>query len=142
MTLVDLNLLLYAVDEAAPDHDRAQAWWDALLSSGETVALAWSVLLGFVRLTTRATIFRHPLTVEEALDYVAGWLALPNVTAPEPGPRHTAVLAELLHPLGSGGNLVPDAHLAALAIERGATLCSRDGDFARFAGLRWRDPLR
>lgn len=142
MKVVDLNLLLYAVDEAAPDHDQARAWFDGLLSSPETVALPWAVLLGFVRLTTRATVFRHPLGVDEALDYVEGWLGRPNVTTPEPGPRHAAVLRELLRPLGAGGNLTTDAHLAALAIEHGAQLCSRDADFARFAGLRWVDPLR
>jgi toxin-antitoxin system PIN domain toxin len=140
--LLDVNLLLYAVDESAPDHGRAKAWLEEVLSSSETVALPWVVLLAFLRLTTRATVFANALTPDEALDLVEGWLALPNVAVVHPGPRHAALLRELLAPLGTAGNLTTDAHLAALAREHGASLCSRDADFSRFPGLRWVDPLR
>ncbi len=142
MKLLDLNLLLYAVDEASPHHDVARPWIEATLSGPETVALAWSVLLGFVRLSTRATVFEEPLEVDEALDLVDGWLAQPPTTVVHPTDRHAAVLRSLLAPLGTAGNLTTDAHLAALSIEHGAELCSADADFTRFPGVRWASPLR
>jgi toxin-antitoxin system PIN domain toxin len=99
-------------------------------------------VLAFVRLSTRATVFTNPLTAEQALDLVDEWLALPPVTVVHPGRRHAAILRELLSAVGTAGNLVSDAHLAALAIEHGAELCSCDADFSRFPGVRWVDPLR
>jgi uncharacterized protein len=140
--LPDVNLLLYAFDEVSPRNAAARTWLDATLSGSETVALAWAVLTGFVRLSTHATIFEQPLEVGEALDIVDGWLAQPCTTVVRPTARHTAVLRELLGPLGSAGNLVNDAHLAALAIEHGAVVYSRDNDFSRFPGVRWVDPLQ
>jgi len=140
--LPDLNLLIYAIDERSPSHPSARDWWNATLSGTETVALAWSVLLGFVRLTTNARVMQRPLTTDEAIDYVERWLAPPLTVAIEPSPRHAAHLRDLLRPLGSAGNLATDGHLAALAIEHGARLCSADHDFGRFAGLDWIDPLR
>jgi uncharacterized protein len=140
--LIDVNLLLYAVDEASPQHERARSWLEATLSGSETVALPWVALLAFVRLVTRAAVFMDPLTPDEALDFVDGWLTQPSVVVVHPTDRHAAVLRELLHPLGTAGNLTTDAHLAALAIEHGATLFSADADFSRFPGLRWVDPLR
>ncbi len=142
MKLLDVNLLVYAADETALLHKPALKWVEATLSGPETVAFAWLVLVGFVRLVTNPRIFGDPLGVEQALDVVDGWLAQPAVTVVHPTTRHTAVLRDLLTPLGSAGNLTSDAHLAALAIEHGATLCSCDNDFARFSGLRWTDPLR
>lgn len=142
MRLLDLNLLLYALDESSPLHDDARPWVERTLSGPETVAVAWNVLLGFIRLSTRAAVFASPLRVEEALDIVAGWLEQPAVTVIHPTERHAAVLRELLAPLGTGGNLTSDAHLAALAIEHGAELCSTDADFSRFPGLRWVHPFR
>lgn len=141
MRLPDVNVLLYAVDETSPRFAPAHRWVQDLLRGTETVALAWPVALAFVRLTTKASIMTDPLAVDTALDIVDGWLARPNVVVVGPTDRHAAVLRELLAPLGTGGNLVSDAHLAALAIEHGAELCSCDADFSRFAGLRWHDPL-
>jgi hypothetical protein len=106
------------------------------------VALTWTTLVGFVRLSTRANLFERPLEPAEALDLVDGWLVQPCTTVVHPTERHAAVLRELLTPLGTAGNLTTDAHLAALAIEHGALLCSCDADFSRFPGLRWIDPLR
>jgi uncharacterized protein len=103
--------------------------------------MAWSVLLGFVRLGTQPALFEQPLSSDEALDLVDGWQDQPCVTVIHPTDRHASVLRELLAPLGTAGNLTSDAHLAALAIEHGALLCSCDSDFARFSGLRWVDPL-
>lgn len=142
MKLLDVNLLLYAIDERSPRHEAARSWLDATLSGTETVALPWTVLLAFVRLTTRAAVFEHPLTADEALDVVDAMLAQPCTTVVHPTDRHAAVLRELLADTGTAGNLTTDAHLAALAIEHGAQLCSCDADFSRFPGLRWDDPLR
>jgi len=137
----DLNLLIYAVDERAPHHAAALPWWNATLSGSETVGLAWSVLLGFVRLTTNPRVVQAPLASDAALDYVDRWLAHSVTTVIEPTSRHAGVLRDLLGTTGTAGNLVADAHLAALAIEHGGALCSADHDFGRFRGLEWVDPL-
>ncbi len=142
MKLLDVNLLLYAVNANAALHSRARAWLEGILTGTETVAFSWNVLLAFLRLATRPGLFERPLPVETALDLVDRWLAQPPATVIHPGPRHLRILRDLLAPWGTGGNLTSDAHLAALAIEHGAELCSCDADFARFPGLRWRNPLR
>lgn len=142
MRLVDANLLLYAVDAQSPRHREARGWLEGRLSGSETVAFSWSVLLAFLRLSTNPRVFARPLAGERAFDVVEAWLAQPCATVVHPGDRHAIVLRRLLASSGMAGNLVSDAHLAALAIEHGAELCSCDTDFARFAGLRWVDPLR
>ena len=141
MKLTDVNLLIYATDETSPRFDSAMRWVEQLLNGDETVAFSWTVLLAYLRLTTKPQIVASPLTADQALDTIDGWLRLPQVIVVNPTDRHVSVRRELLAPLGTGGNLTADAHLAALAIEHGATLCSSDGDFRRFAGLRWEDPL-
>lgn len=141
MKLPDVNLLLYAADETAELHEPARKWVESVLSGAETVAFAWVALLGFVRLSTSAYAGGERWRAGQALDLVDLWLARPNASVVHPTPRHAAVLRDLLTPLGAGGNLTTDAHLAALAIEHGATLCSSDHDFSRFKGLDWVDPL-
>ena len=141
MILTDVNLLLYAVDSTSPRHAVARAWLERCLSGTESFALAWSVLTAFVRLSTRPAVFERPLTTTEAFDLGAGWLAQPPVVVVHPTETHHITLRDLLQPLGTAGNLVPDAHLAALALEHGAMIASSDHDFARFAGVRWADPL-
>ncbi len=141
MILVDANLLIYAVNQDAPMNRRAKPWLESVLSGKETVGLSWNVLLAFLRLTTRPGLFRRPLPVDTAFDLVASWLDQTPATIVHPGPRHLSVLRELLQPMGTGGNLTSDAHLAAVAIEHGAELCSSDTDFARFPSLKWRNPL-
>jgi hypothetical protein len=141
MILVDANLLIYAVNADAPLNRKAKSWVESALSARETVGFSWNVLLAFLRLTTRPGLFRRPLPVGTAFDLVASWLDQPSAVIVHPGPRHLQVLRELLLPLGAGGNLTSDAHLAALAIEHRAELCSSDTDFARFKGLKWRNPL-
>jgi toxin-antitoxin system PIN domain toxin len=141
MKLPDVNLLVYAVDETSPLHERALPWLDATLSGTEPVGFAWSVLIGFVRITTRAQILANPVPVEMAFNIVEAWLAQPNALVLHPTERHLAVLRGLIEPLGTAGNITSDAHLAALAIEHGAEVCSADIDFARFRGLRWSNPL-
>jgi hypothetical protein len=139
--LPDVNLLVYAADETARNHERALAWVETTLSGTETVAFAWLVLIGFVRITTNPRSVARPWSAAQALDVVDGWLGQPAVTVVHPTDRHAAALRDLLVPLGTAGNLTSDAHLAALAIEHGATLYSADVDFSRFPGLRWVDPL-
>lgn len=141
MRLLDLNLLVYAMDASSPRHEPARNWLDETLSGAATVAFAWHVLVGFIRLSTRSAVFARPLTVDESLDVVDGWLQQPCVTVVHPTERHAGVLRGLLAPLGAAGNLTSDAHLAALAIEHGAQLCSTDVDFSRFSGVQWIDPL-
>lgn len=141
MRLIDANLLLYAIDERSPRHLQARPWLEETLSGTETVAMAWIAVVAFLRLSTNPVVFEQPLEVEEALDVIDGWLSQPCTTVIHPTDRHATVLRELLTPLGAAGNLTSDAHLAALAIEHGAELCSCDTDFARFSGLRFHDPL-
>lgn len=141
MKVTDVNLLLYAVDSSSPRHAAARQWLEAQLSGVETFAFPVSVLLAFVRLSTQARIFSSPFTPDEAFDLVEEWLAQPCATTIGPGDRHLVLVRELLEPFGAAGNLVSDAHLAALAIEHGAELCSADNDFARLPRVRWSNPL-
>ncbi len=142
MILVDANLLIYAIDRDSPHHKPARKWVEAALSGSTTVGLAWGVILAFLRLTTRPGILRRPMSAETALGFVDEWLSLPAVETVVPGDRHWQVFRNLLKAAGTAGNLTSDAHLAALAIERGATVFSADSDFARFPGLRHENPLR
>jgi hypothetical protein len=139
--VLDANLLLYATDERSPRHQAARSWLEAQLSGEETIAFAWVVLLAFVRLSTNPVVFRRPLSPQRAFDVVDRWLGQPGAVVIHPGDRHSVVVRELLGRLGTAGNLVNDAHLAALAIEHGAELNSCDADFSRFSGLRWSNPL-
>jgi uncharacterized protein len=139
--LIDANLLIYAVDADAPQHTHARRWLEDVLSSDTPVGLAWVVLLAFLRVTTRDGVLVRPLPPDAALDYVDGWLKQPNVEPVSPGPNHWPLLRMLLHAAGTAGNLSSDAHLAAMALERGAILCSTDNDFKRFPGLDHRNPI-
>ncbi|HVE68559.1 MAG TPA: type II toxin-antitoxin system VapC family toxin [Solirubrobacteraceae bacterium] len=140
MKLADVNVLVYAVDAGAVHHDAAREWLEAALSGAETVAFAWTAIMGFLRVATHPAASDDPFSVDEAIDLVEGWLGQPPAVVVNPTERHSAILRDLLGPLRVGGDLVPDAHLAALAIEHGAELVSFDNDFARFAGLRWVNP--
>jgi uncharacterized protein len=139
--VVDANLLIYAVDRDAPRHPPARRWLEDVLSAPRPVGFAWSVLLAFLRVTTRPGILVRPLASRDALAYADEWLQQPNAVTVVPGPHHWRILRKLLDASGTAGNLTSDAHLAALAIEQGATLCSTDYDFRRFAGLDHVDPL-
>jgi toxin-antitoxin system PIN domain toxin len=141
VTLSDVNVLLYAYDTSSAQHARARAWLEERLSGVEAFGFAWATLLVFVRLVTNPRVFESPLRVEESLDIVDAWLSAPSATVLHPGPRHAVLLRQLLEPLGTAGNLTTDAHLAALALEHDAELCSADADFSRFPGLRWSNPL-
>lgn len=139
--LVDVNILLYAVNEAASEHERAAAWLDAALNGNRRLGLPWESLTAFVRLSTNARAVTLPLQPGDAWSLVEAWLAAPAAWVPLPTDRHAAVLGDLVRRYRAAGKLVPDAHLAALAIEHGAEVISTDTDFARFTEIRWRNPL-
>ena len=140
MILVDVNLLVYAKMAPMPEHEAARAWLEGRMSGIEGVGLPWASLLGFVRLTTNPRIFERPLPVDAAWRQIEEWRSLPPVFMPEPAARYPDILGALMREVG-GARHVPDAHLAALALEYGLTLQTTDRDFARFSGLSWEDPL-
>lgn len=141
MILVDANLLIYAIDSDSPQHGRARPWLEQTLSGTEPVGLPWIVILAFIRITTRHGILRRPLPPGDALAYVQDWLEQPCTEIIVPGEHHWPILFRLLEATGTAGNLTSDAHIAALALEHGAAVCSTDHDFARFPGIRHVNPL-
>ena len=141
MILIDANILLYASNTAAAEHAKARDWLDRQLGGMARVGLPWLTLLAFLRIATNPRAFPRAMTMALAWRQVSEWLACEPTWIPGPTERHSEILGELLALPGVQGNLVPDAHLAALAIEHGLTLCTTDGDFARFPRLRCRNPL-
>lgn len=141
MILVDANLLVYAANRDAPEHEATREWLDDRLNGTARVGLPWSSVLAFVRIVSNQAILRRAVTPAEAWHQVQQWLSCETTWMPVPGARHAEVLGSLLERRFMSSRLVPDAHLAALAIEHGLTLCSTDGDFAKFTGLTWENPL-
>ena len=139
--LVDANLLLYAYDPRAAEHERSKRWLEASLSGQPLVRFAWLSIWAFLRISTNPRVFERPLTMTEAEAAVAAWLAQPVAGILEPGERHWDILRALTRHGQTSGPLIMDAALAAIAIEHGATLYTTDRDFARFDGLRWENPL-
>ncbi|MBP1823161.1 type II toxin-antitoxin system VapC family toxin [Mycobacterium sp. OAE908] len=140
MKIVDANVLLYAVNSAAEHHNASRRWLDGALSGADTVGLAWVPLLAFIRLTTKVGLFPTPLRTADAMRQVDEWCTAPGAVVIGPTPRHSELLSGLLSHVGTGGNLVNDAHLAALALEHRAGIVSYDSDFGRFNGVRWETP--
>ncbi|MCB1291382.1 type II toxin-antitoxin system VapC family toxin [Mycolicibacterium sp.] len=140
MKIVDANVLLYAVNSASEHHRTSRRWLDDALSGSDTVGFAWMPLLAFVRLTTKVGLFPSPLLPGEAILQVNEWLAPPSAVVVGPTARHADVLGGLLAGVGTGGNLVSDGHLAALAVEHRATIVSYDSDFSRFKSVEWLTP--
>ena len=140
MHLADANVLLYAINPSTAQHRRARDWLDDALGGTETVGFTWTVLLAFIRISTSPAIFERPLEASVACEVVRAWLSRSSAAIVEPTSRHLDVLAGLLAEAGTAGNIVPDAHLAAIAVEHGATVVSFDADFSRFAGVRWSRP--
>ena len=141
MILVDANLLIYASDQRSSFHQKAQEWLDQKLTGPGRVGLPWSSILAFLRVTTNPRIYERPAATNEAWQRVTAWLGCRPVWIPHATERHAEILGQLLALPGIRGKLIPDADLAALAIEHGLILCSSDGDFARFSSLRWQNPL-
>jgi hypothetical protein len=139
--LVDTNLLVYAADEASPFHTAARPWLEGQLSGPTGVGLCWQALNGFVRVVSNPRIAPNPMPIANAWSLAREWLDLEFTFSPEPTHRHADILATLM-PFVTRSELVPDAHLAALAMEYGLVLCSTDADFDRFPGLNWENPLK
>jgi toxin-antitoxin system PIN domain toxin len=139
--LVDANLLIYSRVSSFPQHEMARSWLDSQLNGTLKVGLPWASLLGFVRLVSNPRVFERPETIPGAWEQVEEWLDCPTAWIPLPTENHRRTLAALIQAGSLRANHVPDAHLAALAIEHGLTLCSSDADFSRFAGLVWENPL-
>jgi uncharacterized protein len=141
MILVDANLLLYAANRNAPEHAIARPWLDAQLSGHARVGLPWPSLLAFLRLATNPLVVRQPATMPVAWQQIKEWLGADPAWVPLPTDRHAELVGRFCAESWMTSRLVPDAHLAALAIEHGLTLCSTDGDFGKFPGLTWQNPL-
>jgi uncharacterized protein len=141
MIIPDINLLLYAYDSDSPFHVKASAWWERCLSGAELVGMPLVVLFGFIRVSTHARVFQNPMSILEASEIVQSWLESPVAQILEPGSDHMHQVLKLLGLVGTAGNLVSDAQIAALAIEYGAVLHTADADFSRFPGLRWFNPI-
>lgn len=141
MILLDVNVLVRAFHAGTPDHARYRAWLEATIASDEPFGVAELVLSGFVRVATHPRVFDPPAPTGDALAFAAALRSQPNAVIVAPGPRHWGIFERLCVASGAKGNLVPDAYLAALAIESGSEWVTTDRDFSRFAGLRWRHPL-
>lgn len=141
MILVDANLLLYATNRAAREHEPASRWLESQLNGTAPVGLPWESLMAFYRITTNPRVLRRPLRAVEAWELIREWLRFPVVWTPGPTERHATVLEDLVNRHHVTGDLVPDAHLAAIAIQHGLEICSADTDFARFPEVTWRNPL-
>jgi uncharacterized protein len=139
--LSDVNVLVYAFDESSPDHAGYSAWLQALVSSEQAYAMSELVLSAFLRIVTNPRIFSRPASMHNALAFTELLREQPTCVRLEPGARHWGIFARLCREVGVKGDLVPDAYLAALAIESGAELATADRGFARFSDLRWRHPL-
>jgi uncharacterized protein len=139
--LVDANLLLYAYHPRAEQHEISRTWFEAVLSGPDPVYFAWITLWAFLRISTSSRVFDRPLSTSEAEAAISSWLAQPVAGILEPGERHWDILRGVVRDGQAAGPLVMDAVLAAIALEHGATICTADRDFARFAGLRWINPL-
>ncbi len=141
MILIDANILVYAHVSSFAQHNFARDWLDRQLNASAPVGLPWASVLAFLRLVTNPRVFESPEPIGEAWQQVRAWLSAEPAWVPQPTERHADLLGEFLAFPGVHGNLVPDAHLAALAVEHGLTLCSTDGDFARFQRLHWLNPI-
>ncbi len=141
MIMVDANILLYAEDSLSAHHEAARTWWDGQLSGSAPLCLCWPVLTAFIRSATNARLHKRPLTLVEAVDRVQSWMQQPCVRVIQPTEQHWEIFQRMLHDGSATANLVPDAHLAALAIEHNCELCSTDADFARFPALNWKNPI-
>jgi len=141
MILVDANLLLYTADNLSVPHEAAKSWWENQLSGTEPVCLAWPVINAFLRIGTNPRLHRRAMTLAEAAGCVQSWLDQPCVRIIQPTETHWKIFQQMLRVGNAAGNLVSDAHLAALAVEHNCVLQSNDTDFARFRGLKWSNPI-
>jgi uncharacterized protein len=139
--LADVNVLVYAHREDAPDHPAYRDWLRKLLDDDRAYGVSDLVLSGFLRVVTHPRVFDPPTPLARALAFADLVRSQPNAVPIAPGPRHWDIFVSLCDRAGVKGNLVPDAYLAALAIESGSEWVTTDRDYARFPGLRWSHPL-
>ena len=139
--LLDANLLLYAVDLRSPRHEVAEEWLTAQLNGSRRVGFPWQSIAAFLRISTNPRAVHDALDIATAWSRVQDWLETPVAWIPQAGPTHMSIFGDLLvrHDVSAG--LVPDAQLAALALEHGLTVYSADTDFARFTEVSWVNPL-
>lgn len=142
MILLDANLLLYTKVKNYPQHKATAAWFEKQVDESVRIGLPWLSLLAFLRIGTNPRVYESPLSINDAWAQIEAWLVLPNTWIPQPTDQHQIVLGRLLRETQAIANLIPDAHLATLAIEHGLEICTTDSDFARFRGCKWRNPLR
>lgn len=141
MIIPDTNLLVYAHNEQDPNHAPARLWWRGLVDGSEPLGVDWSIVISFMRISTLRSVVTDPPAPEDMASIVESWFHIPHMSIIEPGPDHLEIVTDLLAAAGRGGNLVPDAHIAALAIQHDAEVHTNDRDFRRFPGLRWQNPL-
>lgn len=142
MILVDTNILIYAEDKLSLLHEEARHWWDTQLSGESPVCLTWLIISSFIRICTNRRIFKNPITLDQTINRVQSWMDQPCIRLINPTESHWQIFQTLLSEGQANANLVPDAHLATIAIEHGCTLYSTDSDFSRFPRLKWKNPLR
>ena len=141
MIVPDTNLLVYVYNEDAPQHSAARRWWERLLGGTESIGVPWIVATGFIRVISNGRITTSDLSPTGAAELVNNWFSRPHIEPIDPGPAHMDHFRRFLNVPGSGPNLVPDAHIAAIAMDYDAEVHSADRDFGRFTGVRWRNPL-
>lgn len=140
MKVIDANVLIYAVNKDAPHHSDSYRWIEQALNGGDTLGMTWNAMIAFYRITTHGALLSRPLSTAEASEQLELWLSSPHARIVQPGPTHLQTLNMLLGSTGTGGNLVNDAHLAAIALEHRVSIVSYDNDFDRFPGVRWDSP--
>lgn len=142
MILLDANLLLYIKIQNYPQHEASKTWFEQQVADSVRIGLPWHSLLAFLRVGTNPKVYPSPLSIEDAWMQINEWLSLQNIWIPSPTDRHQNVLGDLLKKSQASANLIPDAHLAALAIEHGLEVCTTDTDFAKFPNCKWKNPLQ
>ncbi len=141
MKIIDVNVLIYVINRETHHHATVLRWWTSALNDEETLGLPWIVISGFLRITTNPRLLDAPLPIDVATARVDEWLARPNVKLVAAREDHWNLFRNLLRETGAGGNRTTDAHLAAMAVNRDATLISCDGGFAAYRQLRWENPI-
>ena len=140
MKIVDINVLIYAINQDAPHHEKCKKWLEETLVDDDPLGFCWIVILGFLRIVTNGRIMPIPLDSDTAINIIDDWLSQPASTIILPTERHWTIIKEMFTHLGTAANLTSDAHVAALSIEHGARLYSTDNDFSRFPMVRWTNP--
>jgi len=141
MIIPDINLLIFVHNKDTQWHKPTYTWWESVIHGNELVGISWIVANGFIRIMTHPKVMERPLRTDTACEVVEEWFSFAHIQPLAPGPNHLTIFKRCLRDCGVGGNLVTDAHIAALAMEFNGTVYSNDRDFGRFQGLKWKNPL-